>query len=282
MTTKKLSVILPNYNYAHYFEHRLDSILSQNYPIYELIILDDASTDDSNVVINTTLEKKAAELKDIKIKTIFNKQNSGNVFKQWQKGIENSTGDYIWMCELDDDCKKTFLRSVMPAFDDEKVILSFANSIIKNNSISGRIKDNVRQLVLNPIREDRPISSYTRSGEEEIAKNLYIYNTIPNVSATVFRKSKSIDFEKILHEASKYKLSGDWYFYVMLLLHGDVHYCCKPLNIHRVHSSSVTNSTSSKDRLMEMRKIHQLIESEISISESAKSKARKVEQKFAD
>jgi hypothetical protein len=86
----------------------------------------------------------------------------------------------------------------------------------------------------------------------------------------------------ILHEASKYKLSGDWYFYVMLLLHGDVHYCCKPLNIHRVHSSSVTNSTSSKDRLMEMRKIHQLIESEISISESAKSKARKVEQKFAD
>ena len=282
MTTKKLSVIFPNYNYAHFFEHRLDSILSQGYPIYELIILDDASTDNGISVIKETLEKYAEQLKDIKVKTIFNKENSGNVFKQWLLGIKNSTGDYIWMCELDDDCKKSFLRSVMPAFDDEKVILSFANSYIKNNSLSGRMKDNVRQLVLNPIREDRPVTSYTRSGEEEIAKNLYIYNTIPNVSATVFRKSKDINFEKILHEAAKYKLSGDWYFYVMLLMHGDVHYCSKPLNIHRVHSSSVTGRTSNKIRLAEMQKIHTLIEDKIVISDSAKAKAQKVEQKFAN
>ena len=44
---KKVSVVVPNYNYGRYIKKRIDSILKQTYPIYELIVLDDASTDDS-------------------------------------------------------------------------------------------------------------------------------------------------------------------------------------------------------------------------------------------
>ena len=49
---KKVSVIIPNYNYANYIIERIDSILMQTYPIYELIILDDCSPDNSVEVIN--------------------------------------------------------------------------------------------------------------------------------------------------------------------------------------------------------------------------------------
>ena len=49
---KKVSVIVPNYNYANYIIERIDSILLQTYPIYELIILDDCSPDNSVEVIN--------------------------------------------------------------------------------------------------------------------------------------------------------------------------------------------------------------------------------------
>ena len=52
---KKVSVIIPNYNYQDFIVERIDSVLRQTYPIYELIILDDKSTDDSVEVIKRIL-----------------------------------------------------------------------------------------------------------------------------------------------------------------------------------------------------------------------------------
>ena len=52
---KKISVIVPNYNYEKYLPDRIKSILNQTYPLYELIFLDDASTDNSV----STFEKRS-------------------------------------------------------------------------------------------------------------------------------------------------------------------------------------------------------------------------------
>ena len=55
---KRISVIIPNYNYKKYLKERIDSILLQTYPIYEIIILDDCSTDDSVSLIKEIISKK--------------------------------------------------------------------------------------------------------------------------------------------------------------------------------------------------------------------------------
>ena len=52
---KKVSVIVPNYNYAAFLNERIDSIIHQTYPVYELIVLDDCSSDNSIEVIQKKL-----------------------------------------------------------------------------------------------------------------------------------------------------------------------------------------------------------------------------------
>ena len=54
---KKVSVIIPNYNYANFIIERIDSILMQTYPIYEIVILDDCSPDNSVKVINKKIDE---------------------------------------------------------------------------------------------------------------------------------------------------------------------------------------------------------------------------------
>jgi len=86
----KVSVIIPNYNHARFLEQRIQSILNQTYQDFEILYLDDASTDDSNEVF--------AQFKDDRrIRSILNQTNSGSPFKQWNRGIKAATGDYIWI-----------------------------------------------------------------------------------------------------------------------------------------------------------------------------------------
>ena len=75
--TPLISVIIPNYNHARYLEQRLDSVFNQTYPNFEVIILDDHSTDNSLEIINRY--KDDPNLSQI----IINDTNSGSVFKQW-------------------------------------------------------------------------------------------------------------------------------------------------------------------------------------------------------
>ncbi|MBQ6355052.1 glycosyltransferase [Candidatus Saccharibacteria bacterium] len=276
---KKVSVILPNYNYAKYFSKRVDGILAQTYPIYELIILDDASTDSSLTVMKEKLLKLSNAYPDLKIKAKVNKENSGSVFRQWLKGIELAEGDYIWICELDDEVKPNFLETAMNGFKNPKTILSYTNSKIINDKNRPDLKSALRKP-LNFVREDRPARDYTRDGREELSRALSVYNTIPNVSAVVFKKDPNIDFKKILNAASKFQVAGDWYFYSELLLNGRIAYFKKPLNIHRVHKSSVTEKTKKERLFQEIQFMHQKIKSDVKLSPNAKNKIKAQEKRL--
>ena len=75
----RFSVIVPNYNHGAFLEERIQSILNQTYPHYELILLDDASSDSSRSMIESY--RSHPRVKAIDINTV----NSGSVFLQWQK-----------------------------------------------------------------------------------------------------------------------------------------------------------------------------------------------------
>lgn len=107
MINVKISIIVPSYNHASYLEKRLESIFNQTYQNFEVILLDDASTDRSEEILNKyKVNSKVSHL-------IVNKENSGSPFKQWEKGVELAKGDYIWIAESDDFCEKQFLEILL-------------------------------------------------------------------------------------------------------------------------------------------------------------------------
>ena len=259
-STKKVSVIVPNYNYARYIVSRLRSIEAQSYPVHELIVLDDASTDNSLEHIQSFQEQSK-----LNIILLNNSQNSGSVFKQWIKGIEAASGDYIWIAEADDLSEHTFLEIAMKGFEDPDVILSYTLSKIIGSD-GETISENYRHAT-DDINTERWLHDYIREGEEEIADTFVVKNTIPNVSSAVFKK---IDFSSIKEKLTMFKVAGDWYFYYYLLQKGSIAYSAQPLNLYRRHNDSVVNNSINNRRHYEEIVIMQhLIYNRYSISEQS-------------
>jgi glycosyltransferase involved in cell wall biosynthesis len=93
--TPSLSIIIPAHNTEKYLAQAIESVLNQTYTNWELIIIDDASTDTTSVIA----EKYAAE--NPQIKYIRNDQNLG-ISKTRNKGIALAQGTYIAMLDSDD------------------------------------------------------------------------------------------------------------------------------------------------------------------------------------
>ena len=254
---KKVSVIIPNYNYEDFIIERIDSILNQTYPVYELIILDDKSTDDSVRIIKNKIEK----ITDIKVKFIVNNENSGCVFKQWKRGIEEISGDYFWIAEADDSADKNFLKVAMSAFDDKEVVLSYTESlrIDENGNV---IKRNCQDLynIFNISKWNKP---YINDGIDEIKNYLSITNTILNVSSIVWKNGNYFNY---LDEAANYKVAGDWYIYYKVLEHGKIAFNNKPLNYFRKHGKSVSTTVKDDIEYCEICKIQDEIAKKYNLS----------------
>lgn len=92
---KTLSVIIPNYNNERYISKCIDSVLMQTYPIEEIIIYDDASTDNSVEILRNYTEKSD------KIKVIYGKDNIGVSYAR-MRAIEEAVGEYVTTLDADD------------------------------------------------------------------------------------------------------------------------------------------------------------------------------------
>ncbi len=264
---KRVSVVVPNYNYEQFVKDRLQSIINQSYPIYEIIVLDDASTDNSVSVIEEVIKDQHVDCK-----FIINANNSGNVFKQWAKGVELASGDYVWIAEADDLSAPEFLNEVMKGFNNSSTVMSYCES--KQMDSAGNILcDNYLDYVSDICRE-KWLSNYRGKGINEITGSLAIKNTIPNASAVVFKRDTiSKVFNEKINEIKQYKNAGDWLVYIYMLNNGDIAYSSKSLNNHRRHDSSVTISNFDIGQLAEIMAVQKMVRENFSLDSDTVRKA---------
>ncbi len=251
---RRVSVIVPNFNYARYLVDRIKTIVSQEYPIYELIILDDASGDRSVDIINEI----AADL-PIDCRVVLNEINSGNPFVQWLKGVELARGDYIWIAEADDLSEPGFLDEVLQAFEDPSVVMSYCQS--KQMGSDGRIICNDYLDYVSDVSTKKWLEYYVEDGLDEIRNCLAVKNTIPNVSAVVFKKSILLSILKErIDEIKVFQIAGDWKSYIYILEYGKIAYSPKSFNLHRRHKNSRTLGHFDLMQLEEILDIQQAIQ----------------------
>ena len=113
-----ISVIIPNYNHSSYLKERIDTVLQQTYQNFEVILLDDNSTDNSKEVL------KKFENHPKVSQIIFNSKNSGSPFGMWSTAFNLAKGDFIWIAESDDFSDLDFLETLIKKFQNEEVIVA--------------------------------------------------------------------------------------------------------------------------------------------------------------
>jgi glycosyltransferase involved in cell wall biosynthesis len=271
----RVSVVLPNYNYARSIEGRLASIDQQSYPPFEIIVLDDASTDGSVALI----EAAAPQLR-ARMELICNAENSGRVFSQWVKGVAAAKGDLVWIAEADDLSEPLFLERLVAAFEDSQVVMAYSQS--RQIGLDGEILMETYQPYLAEVDDARWLASYTVLGGEECGTSLAVMNTIPNVSACLFRREAlAAALQQEGPDFGGLRVAGDWLIYLGVLARGKLHFCAETLNAHRVHNNSVTRSALKSEALVrEVGAVQQQARRRFAVQAEYEAKARAYLQKL--
>lgn len=227
MTTTRVSVVVPNYNHGRHLGERLRTILDQTYTDFELIYLDDASTDDSEAVF-------AQFSDDPRVRAIRNEVNSGSPFAQWNRGVEAARGELVWIAEADDAAAPELLARLVGTLDaNPSVGIAYCQSMAVDAEGAPLYTLDRRTEKLWPGRWKQ---DYVERGVVEIRDHMLLKCTIPNASAAVFRKET---YQKAGGAPLDFEMSGDWMTWIQMLAEADVAFVAEPLNYFRKHAGSV-------------------------------------------
>jgi O-antigen biosynthesis protein len=243
---RRVSVVVPNYNYLRYLRERLASVAAQTLPPFETIVLDDASTDGSAEWLRRTLSEGCDD-----IRLIANASNSGSVFKQWLRGVEEATGDLVWIAEADDLAAPDFLATVTRAFSESDVVLSYSQSTAIDEDGREIAPDYLEYVA--DLGVEHWCAPHIVEGRDEGREYLSVKNVIPNVSAVVFDRIALLQVLRAKDAVlTDYKVAGDWITYLELAKLGRIAYTPRPLNHHRRHRAGLTLSDDSVRHLAEI------------------------------
>ena len=239
MNTPLVSIIVPNYNYAQYLDERMESILNQTYQNYEILILDDNSTDNSLEII----EKYRLHPKVSKV--IVNEHNSGSPFKQWERGIKEASGDIIWIAESDDTCLPTFLSQLVEKYIETNAVVAFCRSqlIDENGHKQGK------NYQMRSVSTDLSLS-----GQRFVSSYLGLSNEILNASCAIFSREKALEVDTVY---MKYRGAGDWLFWINLSIKGNVCFINQELNKYRQHNNTTSSLVKNGVEFKEMKTIYE-------------------------
>lgn len=215
-TKDKVSIIIPTYNNAKYLADALDSIIAQTYPIWECIVIDDGSSDNTSILVKKYCHRHP------QIKYIYQTNQGPAVARN--NGIAMSTGKYILPLDSDDTLSSLYLEKAVYYLDtnpDIKLVYCLSDTLGVPNSTFYR---------------------------ETYQHSLLLWKNLIHISS-MYRR---LDFDKTNgYNPNMCEGLEDWDFYLSFLSPNDkVYRIDEPLlHIRKTDSSRTNNATKNLQKL---------------------------------
>lgn len=212
--TEKVSVIVNFHNSEKYLSKCIQSILTQNYKNFEIILWDNNSVDKSKKIIDT--------FRDDRIK-YFKNSNKENLYKVRNMAIKKTTGEFIAFLDSDDWWEQNYLSSREQFFKNENFDYSYCN--------------------LNFFYEKNKKSKLYKTYKLPNGKifNHLVRDYLIIISGVIFRK-KIFDKFGLFNE--KYNIIGDYDFFLRISKSTNAHSNDYPLLNYRVHDNNFSKLNS--------------------------------------
>jgi glycosyltransferase involved in cell wall biosynthesis len=208
IASPKVSVLIPTYNYAHFLDETIQSVLDQTFSDYELIIVDNNSTDNTDEVI-------AKYLIDRRVRFYKNPTNIG-LAGNWNKCLEYATGDYIKFLCADDKFHPQMLEKFVGVMDANPGV-----SLITCDKEVFHAKSFVTRVAFHHLQE----------GKNALLNTLNDHCWIGEPSSVMFRRS-NLTVGKFTTE---YDMHIDWEMWLRMLSIGDCYIIPEALSYIRYH-----------------------------------------------
>ena len=215
-TSGKVSVIIPNYNYAHYVGAAIESVLNQTYPDIEIVVVNNGSTDNSLEVLSKY---------DGKI-CLVNQENLGQSGSR-KSGLNSATGDYIAFLDADDTWDPHKIEKQLSLFTSKvELVYSGINLFSESSQRVVGVEIPTFRGSCSAAFIDHPGVSIVLSGE----------------STCIFTRSllnKVGGFDPDLNSAA------GWDFFRRCSKFSEFDFVPEPLTNYRLHSSNMSNSSAN-------------------------------------
>lgn len=209
-----ISVVMPTYNGEKFIKEAIESVLFQSYSNFELIIVDDGSTDKTEEIIKMFEDKRIVYVK---------KANNSGISDSLNKGISIAKGDFIARMDDDDvNCRNRFFEQVHVLKNNKNIVLCGSNVYTKNKTRILKTPESHQDILMNLLFKNSIIHPSVMIRKTVLTINKYDSNFIP---------------------------SEDYELWSRLIFEGEFYNIQKPLLFYRDHEKSET-TTRRGEQLM--------------------------------
>lgn len=214
-----VSIALCTYNGAKYLREQLDSLVAQTYPIYECIIVDDGSTDETINILKDYANRHSNW-------HIYQNENNLGYNKNFEKALNLTTGDMIAICDQDDIWLEEKIEVMIKKWD-KKVGLIYSNSLRFKGIAPHQIKK---------------IHQRKRFSGTDVRK-LFLFNAVTGHDMMIKKEiiQLALPFEN--------HIFYDWWLAVVASCNGGIMHTTEYLVHYRIHEKNIYASKTAQQKL---------------------------------
>ena len=235
----KLSIVFTSYNHKEYLRQAIESLLCQTYQDFELIIVDDCSTDGSQLILK---EYEKVE----KVQLFLQTKNSGSYVKASNFGANQAKGQYLLFAQCDDFAEPNQISVLMASFD---LSLDIGVSFCRSHLVDEQGKIIGDDFIVRERSFRIACSEDTILLKNKMRAFLSKSCVIPNLSAAIIKRDLYIESNGL---SEKYIVAADWAFWLKLSECCDFYYISAPLNNFRQHKTTIRSTVKIKRQVLEI------------------------------